>query len=60
MNPTNEQIALWLDPQRQRAGWWRENYSYHVDNEILSILLSDKPGISLARAIWAALKGGAQ
>ena len=20
--PTNEQIALWLDPERKRDGWW--------------------------------------
>ena len=22
--PTNEQIALWLDPQRKHAGWWEQ------------------------------------
>lgn len=23
MLPTNEQVALWIDPERKRAGWWK-------------------------------------
>jgi hypothetical protein len=27
--PTNEQVALWLDPDRKREGWWEHPYSWH-------------------------------
>ena len=29
MLPTNDQVALWLDPERKREGWWKHPYSWH-------------------------------